>query len=166
MVKWEHQIDSQNRGLVGEGAGEAHRKKALEEVAERSSEAEAVVEEQLIEAKEVAVVRLIGVKEVAVVRLIEAKAVGAAHSIVVTAEGEEVRCLLTGEEVRDVTKPGVMEERVRLAQKVFSVVVVGEGVHLLVERHEHEMAQYLLREAGVELYLDLVLEVVLYFFVP
>jgi hypothetical protein len=156
VVKLEHQIDSLNRGLVGEGAGEeVHQKKALEVVAGRS-----------IEVRVAAAGRLIEVRAVEVERLIEVKAVGEVHSIEVRVEGEEARCLLMEEEVQDVMKLEVEGERVMSVQKAFSVVMVGEGDHLLVERHEHEIVAYLLREAGVELHLDLVLEVVLYFFVP
>lgn len=156
MVEQEHQTGTQNRGSVEAGAGEeAHQKKASEVVAGRSIEVEAVAAERLIE------VRVEGV-----VHLIEAKVAGVVHLIEVVAEGEEARYLLTGEEVQDGTKPGVMEEHVMLVERVFSVVMAGEGFQLLVVQNVHEIVAFLWREAGVELHLDLALEVVLYFSVP
>ena len=122
-----------------------------------------------IEARGVAGEHLI---EVQVVHLIEARA-----------EVEEVRCLWLGEEVPgEMTRGEVVEEQVLMRQKGVKNWVVEveleksaprvfleameEEIHLWVGRHEHEIAESPLKGEVVEPRLDLVWEVVLYFFVP
>jgi hypothetical protein len=162
VVKWELQIDSRNRGLVGvageqEGLQilqeaeaveeEVHQRRAWAAEVGRSIEAEAVVAEHLIEAK-----------EVEEVHLIEAKEGEEGHLIEVRVEVEKKGRL--EEEVQDVRRRAVVEERVNLVPKAFSEVMEVEESHLLVGRNEYGIVVFLLMEVGEELRPGLELEVV------